>query len=161
MFIHIKGSSETVVTEVSEDMVQPNAIDVKINRVYQLLSAAAIPKEGKTAPADVKEIACDDSFFYLHPGVYSFDAAHEVEMAEGEVGFLIPRSSLTRNGVDIRSGLYDSGYKGGINGLLVVHNSINIEKGARVAQFVICKAEAVAQYNGQYQKKEEQKKDSK
>lgn len=161
MILHTEKSAKTLITPVDQDMIQMHALDIRIDKVFRHTTKACVPLAGSTIPAKVEEhpywiepiVPAGRSWFELSPGVYSFNACQSVEMAEGEAGWLVPRSSLTRNGVDVRSALYDAGYKGGINGIIIVYNpnGIMIEKGARIAQFVLVKAETAKLYNGQYQ----------
>lgn len=160
MILHPNMSAKTVVSPVDEDMIQMHALDIRIDRLYRITSGFFVPEEGKTSQSNKEEqlpvvetVMPPREVFILMPGVYSFDAVQTVEMAEGEAGWLVPRSSMTRNGVDVRSALYDAGYKGGINGIIVVHNphGCSIERNARIAQFVIAKAETAKLYDGQYQ----------
>lgn len=158
MILHTNMSAKTVVRPVDESMIQMHALDIRIDKVQYISGCAEIPKDGKTVQANKADntplIGPDGrDYWHLFPGVYSFDAFQSVSMADGEAGWLVPRSSLTRNGVDVRSALYDAGYQGGVNGIIVVHNpgGIKIERGARIAQFVIVKAETAKLYDGQYQ----------
>lgn len=160
MILHTNMSAKTVVSPVDEDMVQMHALDIRIDKLYRITSGFFVPEQGKTSQSRKEEIIPTvepvmppREIFCLAPGVYSFEAVQSVEMAEGEAGWLVPRSSLTRNGVDVRSALYDAGYKGGVNGIIIVHghHGCSIEKGARIAQFVIVKAETAKLYDGQYQ----------
>lgn len=160
MILHPNMSAKTVVSPVDEDMIQMHALDIRIGKVYRIAGGFFVPEKGKTSQSKKEEMfplveptVPPREIFNLMPGVYAFDAVQSVEMAEGEAGWLVPRSSLTRNGVDVRSALYDAGYKGGVNGIIVVHNphGCSIERNARVAQFVIVKAETAKLYDGQYQ----------
>lgn len=155
MILHTNMSAKTVVSPVDEDMIQMHALDIRVDKIYRIGSSFLVPSEGKTVPSNKIEVELftEPNWFFLTPGVYSFEAVQSVEMAKGEAGWLVPRSSLTRNGVDVRSALYDAGYKGGVNGIIIVHNQsgCQIEKGARIAQFVIVKAETAKLYDGQYQ----------
>lgn len=94
-----------------------------------------------------------NGFYQLWPGCYQIRLGDEVTIGKDEAGFVIPRSSLVRNGNYITSGLYDSGYTGPMIACLHVTTSLLVlEPNVRVAQFLIMKAEALNQYNGQYQK---------
>tara|TARA_R100000081_G_scaffold91174_1_gene68270 strand:- start:324 stop:599 length:276 start_codon:yes stop_codon:yes gene_type:complete len=74
-----------------------------------------------------------------------------VTLADDEAGWVITRSSLNRNGCFITSGLYDSGYSGVMAGVLHVNNGpIRVKRGTRVGQFLLFKAEALNQYDGDY-----------
>jgi deoxycytidine triphosphate deaminase len=76
---------------------------------------------------------------------------NEITVGADEAGWVVPRSSLNRNGVFITSGLYDSGYTGVMAGVMHVEcGPVRIQKGTRVAQFVLFKAEALSNYNGSY-----------
>lgn len=91
--------------------------------------------------------------WFLDPGIYQTKSNVWVEIPEDKAGWVIQRSSLNRNGVMVMGSLYDSGYNGTINSTIYVfnQNGIFIEKGARIGQFVLADAEALGQYQGQYQ----------
>ena len=84
-------------------------------------------------------------------GTYEIIMEGEITIGDDEAGWVITRSTLNRNGLFITSGLYDSGYKGVMAGALHVNvaNAV-IKKGTRVGQFLLFKAEAVNQYDGDY-----------
>ena len=74
-----------------------------------------------------------------------------VKIPEGYAGWVITRSTLNRNGLFITSGLYDSGYHGVMAGALHVEGGpAKIEKGTRVAQFLMFEAETLSMYDGDY-----------
>ena len=76
---------------------------------------------------------------------------NEVSIEEGYAGFVITRSTLNRNGVFITSGLYDSGYHGVMAGCLQVRvGPMKIQRGTRVGQFLLFKAETLSLYDGSY-----------
>ena len=68
--------------------------------------------------------------------------------------FGYPRSSLLRCGADVRCAVWDPGYHGRSESLLVVHNphGITIYEKAKVMQLVFAKLEAAAEkgYDGKY-----------
>lgn len=65
------------------------------------------------------------------------------------------RSSYSRKGVFITTGIYDPGYTGSLG--CTIYNmsggTINIEVNTRIAQIVCFEADAASEYNGQYQNK--------
>lgn len=65
------------------------------------------------------------------------------------------RSTYSRQGITLSSGLWDSGFVGNLGCSLQNHSdkSIVIAKGERVCQVVCYEAEAASLYNGQYQGK--------
>lgn len=136
---------------VSEENIQPNAIDIPINKIYKLINHNAffLWKDRK-AHRNRLELQTTTSW-ELGAGVYDFFSDAYVEMPEGVCGWLITRSTLNRNGILVHSGLYDSGYKGHINGTLYVFCDTNyIEPGACVAQFIMFSGDSVGKYAGGY-----------
>lgn len=68
---------------------------------------------------------------------------------------MFTRSTLTRNGTYIMSGLYDSGYEGHIGFTIYTNGgAIDIEVGARVGQIGFVKAEHAHLYAGGYNHEE-------
>ena len=68
-------------------------------------------------------------------------------------GMVLPRSSLMRCGAVLHSALWDPGYSGKGQGLLVVYHPLKLYRNARIAQFVLWRMEqpAAKLYEGQYQ----------
>lgn len=161
MLLHTKMSAKTVISNVDEDMIQMHALDIRIATLYKG-SGILMLKDKETIHRSTMEVPYEVTvdglrMFCLEPQTaYTFNSLSSIEMAEGEAGYIIARSSLTRNNVVVGSALYDAGYKGGINGYIVNQGfqRAYIEVGARVGQFLILKAETAKLYNGQYQQKD-------
>jgi dUTP pyrophosphatase len=70
-------------------------------------------------------------------------------------GLCFPRSSLIRMGVHVPTAVWDAGYAGRGQGLLIVTNphGVRLQRGARIVQLVLFRlSEAVkAGYAGRYQ----------
>lgn len=153
MFIH----SAPFCTGYSDDCVQPNALDITIDSVTALDKGLYTPmfslrKNGdKVFRPSYRMEPVDGILFDLYPGQYSFESDITVEIPEGVVGWVVARSSLTRNGIFIVSGIYDSGFKGRVGGTIHTPIWIHLEKGVRVAQLITAKAESRHLYDGQYQ----------
>lgn len=164
MIIHPNGQAKTTLTKVDKDMEQMHALDVRIDKLYELHGDFALSDEVRVHRQQVDVHPDADGFFNLKPmTMYAFDTIHEVIMAEGEAGFIIPRSTLTRNGLTAGSALYDAGYVGGVNGYIgnISLGKSKIKKGTRVGQFIVVKADTIKLYDGVYQTKTEEKKDVK
>jgi dCTP deaminase/dUTP pyrophosphatase len=101
---------------------------------------------------ETKEIRPDeDGWWRLDPGSYEIVMQGTVSIGADEAGWVITRSSLNRNGCFITSGLYDSGYEGVMAGVLHINNGpMMVQRGTRVGQFLLFKAEALNQYDGDY-----------
>lgn len=157
MILHPNGQAKTTLTNVDEQMEQMHCLDVRIDKLYELHGDFALSEEIKVHRQQIEVQPDETGWFNLKPNTtYAFDTTHEVEMAAGEAGYIISRSTLTRNGLLATSALYDAGYKGGVNGQLA-NNSIykaKIKKGTRIGQFVVVAADTVKLYDGAYQAKE-------
>ena len=133
----------TNISKLSEENIQPNAVDLCIDRVWE------IGNDRK----DTKEIFPDSTGEWLleEGKKYQFDTSHWVVIPEGFAGWLIPRSTLNRNGITITSGLYDSGFQNYVGGVMHIGcGKARVQKGARVAQFIYIEAETDSMYDGDY-----------
>ena len=74
-----------------------------------------------------------------------------VRIPTGHVGFVLPRSTLLRNGCTLDTAVWDAGYEGVGEGRLDVGHGIDIEAGARIGQLVLARADHEGTYDGTYQ----------
>jgi deoxycytidine triphosphate deaminase len=143
------------------DQIQSNGVDLKIDKLFKIVGSGKIFKSSVVLP-DYMEISTNDRGIYsLDKGVYIFQIKEKINVPLDAVGFCLPRSSLVRSGAYIGAALWDSGYVGFSRILLKVDNPLLIERGARIAQFILIKSRKKVKtgYNGRYQK-EQLKKDS-
>lgn len=151
MFVH---PSNFGITNIDQDCMQPNAIDIRINQLFAVQTDENFVITDKSKPVHRPRFELIPqnkvAMFVIGKGVYQFETQHFIEVPEGYAGYLIPRSSLNRNGLFIMSGLYDSGFKNYIGGTLYAMGPANIQHNTRIAQFVMVKAETAHLYNGQY-----------
>lgn len=150
---HINGiRTATTLTNVQKGDAQPNAIDVRIDRVLKVKSDTFELTEDSTVHRGTVEIFPDaDGFFNFDIGSYEVILENIINVGEGEAGWFIVRSTLNRNGIFTTSGLFDSGYHGVC--ALALHNLVGparIKKGTRIAQYLCFDAEALHKYNGSY-----------
>jgi deoxycytidine triphosphate deaminase len=88
----------------------------------------------------------------LYDGVYDITFNEGCKIPENRVAFIKQRSSLYRNGAIINSPVFDPGFETQNMGtLLYVHETIFIEKDARVAQIYFHECNGAELYNGQWQ----------
>ena len=152
MMIHLASpDSKSSLSKFDADQVQPNAIDLRVDKIFQSYSQVFVISEEEKSHRESKEIIPVDDWWRLEVGSYEIIMQGTVTLADDEAGWVITRSSLNRNGCFITSGLYDSGYSGVMAGVLHVNNGpIRIKQGTRVGQFLLFKAEALNQYDGDY-----------
>jgi dUTP pyrophosphatase len=150
---HIMGpNSHSKLTNVQDDDIQPNAVDLRLDKIFWIEPKPfTISEEEKKHRGSVEYIPSSDGWFTLPTGTYEIVMENIIEVGEDEAGWVITRSTLNRNGVFITSGLYDSGYHGVMAGALhVTSGPMQIKRGTRVGQFLLFKAEALKKYEGSY-----------
>ncbi len=136
--------------------VQPNGIDVRVERIYRLTSPGLLGSADHVRePAAREEYQPDaDGWWDLHRGAYVIGYAEKVNLPNDLMALARPRSSLLRSGVAVHAAVWDAGYQGRGEGLLSVLNpkGYRLQRGARVAQLVFFRlGSATADgYRGRY-----------
>jgi len=136
--------------------LQPAGIDLTLRSISRFLSKGVLDfTNGKRRIAEVEEIPFSkDGYIDLPPGAYRITFNEVIVVPRDCVGIALPRSSLIRSGATIITALWDPGYRGRSQGLLVVfnNNGIRLYRNARIAQIIFIKAEKVrSSYSGSYQ----------
>lgn len=150
---HVMGpESKTTLTKVQEGDVQPNAVDLRLGKVFQIKTDRfVLSEEEKTHRGSVEILPDRHGWFYLQPGSYEVVMENIITVGDGEAGWVITRSTLNRNGVFLTSGLYDSGYHGVMAGVMHINvGPVRIRQGTRVGQYLNFNAEALHKYEGSY-----------
>jgi deoxycytidine triphosphate deaminase len=151
--IHIMSDrSESKLTNVSPEDVQPNAVDLKLGKVFFISPNVFVLSEQEKKHRGTIEIQPDEQGWYqLDPGSYEVVMDNMIKVGQNEAGWVITRSTLNRNGVFLTSGLYDSGYHGVMAGVMHINIApIRIKQGTRIGQYISFKAESLRQYDGSY-----------
>lgn len=150
-----------------EKQIQPNAIDFTLDTVKPL-NYAFMPYICENKSQIKMRGVCDtvQEVKYLHSSnestspkgqyweilagrVYDGTSDMYVNLPEGVAALLFTRSTFTRNGVFITSGLYDSGYNGHIGfTIYTIGGSIQIEPGVRIGQIAFVASEHAGLYTG-------------
>lgn len=135
--------------------VQPNGIDIRVDRVAALSSRGVLGIDTRE-PADRSEIPPDaDGWWDLAAGAYVIGYLERVNLPNDVMAVARPRSSLLRSGVAIHTAVWDAGYSGRGEGLLHVMNSAGyrLQRGARVLQLVFIRLGSPTSvgYGGRYQ----------
>ena len=143
---------ERLLEGVEESNIQGAGVDLRIDKLYDITSPAALYKEGRTLP-ELREI--EGEHYVLKPGKYHLCTTLErVNMPKDLVAFMFQRSTLFRCGIALRTAVIDPGYSGVLT--VGIKNEGNfeftLERGARIAQVVFArvKGDAIA-YEGRYQ----------
>lgn len=151
MLKHIYGTSQSSISEFDIKQIQPNAVDLRLDRVWLVHSRFKLSDDEKQPADKVEYTANNEGWFLLAKGCYEFQFKGIVKIGDGEAGWIIPRSTLVRNGIFLQSGLYDTGYHGSIGaGAIVMTSSFQVQRGTRLGQLLISTAESVHKYDGSY-----------
>jgi dUTP diphosphatase len=136
--------------------VQPNGIDLRVDRVQRLTSPGLLGEaDNVREPAAREDVQADkDGWWDLHRGAYVITYQEKVNLPTDIMALARPRSTLLRSGVAIHAAVWDAGYSGRGEGLLSVLNArgYRLQRGARVLQLVFFRlASPTAEgYKGRY-----------
>lgn len=153
MIVHAAGSATTKINGYCDDGVQPNAIDLRLNKVFKILpNVFEIDAANNKKHRGVEEIQPDENGFWtLEPGEYEISCMETVEVGPDEMGLIVTRSSYNRNGIYVFGCVFDAGYGGELAMRLQINVApARIQRGSRIAQYVCYKSEVLKQYNGSY-----------
>jgi dUTP pyrophosphatase len=123
-----------------DEQLQPNGFDLRAQEVARLVSAGGMGRRAgdRTLPETVPEAFDQDGWLHLAPGPYLVTFAETVNLPLELMALGRPRSSLLRSGVSLHTAVWDAGYRGRSQALLVVHQPLGyrLQQGARVMQLV-------------------------
>tara|TARA_B100000029_G_scaffold515221_1_gene621200 strand:- start:1643 stop:2140 length:498 start_codon:yes stop_codon:yes gene_type:complete len=151
--IHIASDkTKSSLTKVQPQDVQPNAVDLRVDKIFKIAGERFyISEEAKEHRGSQEMLTSREDEWYLQVGSYEVIFENIIDVAEGEAGFVITRSTLNRNGLYLTTGLYDSGYNGVMAAVLHVTTApAVIKKGTRLGQFLLFNSETLSMYDGDY-----------
>ncbi len=139
-----------------EEQVQPNGIDLTLREVALLQSSGKIAvKDSQRVISTLAPLVFDGmDFIDLVPGAYIVTYNEVVHLPRNIVALATPRSSLLRCGVTVNTAVWDAGYSGRSQSLMVVYNpqGFRLQRNARIVQLVFLQlTEETEGYHGAYQ----------
>ena len=139
-----------------DEQVQPNGFDLTLRQVASLQSPGRIAvANSQRIVSDLSPLAFDGlGFVDLIPGVYTVTYNEIVHLPNNIMALAAPRSSLLRCGVTINTAVWDAGYSGRSESLLVVYNpkGFRLQRNARILQLVFMRlTDETEGYQGNYQ----------
>jgi dUTP pyrophosphatase len=139
-----------------DQQIQPNGVDLTLESVWRMQGAGAIgvANDDRVIPAREALDPSADDWFELTPGTYVIRYREVVALPLDVMAFGRPRSSLLRSGAAIHTAVWDAGYQGRSEALLVVYGEpgVRLARGARVLQLVFVRLDTPTQaYTGAYQ----------
>lgn len=135
--------------------------DLTVKGIKKIEGGAVM--QDKTSVADYIDVTptvtSEGKFIYkLEPGTYSLTFDQGCKLPSNMTAFIRHRSSMLRCGAIITSGVYDPGFEvDEMGGVMIVTQSMIVEKGARVAQIIMFENNEAELYNGQWQKEKDVK----
>jgi dUTP pyrophosphatase len=143
--IELLASSPPLVEQMidSSVQVQPNGIEMTLQSVHELLGSGSMAFDNfeRVLPA-TNPLEFDTSgWLHLKPGIYKIIYNEVVNIPRGIAAIARARSSILRCGVALETAVWDAGYSGRSESLLVVHNpnGFRIKHNARVLQLIFFK----------------------
>jgi len=154
--IHYLRKEPPIVDKMKDPRVQVgvNGIDLSVGKVERFDGPGIVgfKSEDTTLPS-LREVRIESST-HLDPGAYKITYNEEIHVPMNFVAVARPRSTLLRLGVTVETALWDSGYEGISESLLLVHNpsGVDLHKNARVVQLVFLKGSqrVMIGYRGRY-----------
>jgi dUTP pyrophosphatase len=139
--------------------IQPNGVDLTLMTVERIVDAGAVDfdNSNRKISSSVKLEFDEGGWIELKQGVYKIIFNEWVEIPLDCMAIAFPRSSLLRCGVTIETAVWDSGYSGRSEALLLVMNptGFRVKRDARLLQMVFLKRtdeiEGDSGYRGIYQ----------
>ncbi len=139
----------------AKKLLSPNAIDFTLDKVYTVNT-----DQTPYVSENFKQMR---SLYELHAETYAigkrwlleggrvYDGMSQmyVEVPPDVAAILYTRSTFTRNGVFLTSGLYDSGFKGAIGfTVFTVGGGIQVDVGTRIGQIAFVQSASAKAYEG-------------
>lgn len=140
----------------SETQVQVNGCELTLDRIFAFTGQGAIAFDNsERILPECTELAFDDNgWIDLPAGSYKIISKEIVHIPKDVIAIARPRSSLLRCGASVETAVWDSGYEGKSECLLIVFNErgFRLKRGARVIQLLfVGLASETEGYRGVYQ----------
>jgi dUTP pyrophosphatase len=139
-----------------EEQLQPNGFDLTLREVSQLASPGSMGRDPEQRElSEVRGLDFnEEGWLQLFPGPYLITFNEIIALPLDLIALGRPRSSLLRSGVSVHTAVWDAGYRGRSQALLVAHHPLGyrVQQGARLLQLVFFRlARPVGQgYQGRF-----------
>ena len=139
-----------------DEQLQANGIDLTLRAIGTFTSRGRLGTGSARVLAETADLPFDaQGVVALPPGSYVARLNEVVSLPADVMAIARPRSSLLRSGASVHNAVWDAGYSGRSQVLVVVHNPHGLElaRDARIVQMVFMTLDAAtdAPYAGAYQ----------
>jgi dUTP pyrophosphatase len=139
-------------------IIQPNGIDLYVKGISRIVTNDKWFKIGDSIntehlDSEIEEGYCLNNFdtIPLKAGsVYKICTDYKLKLPNNIMSYIVPRSSLNRNGIQVGSGWWDSGYEGEVAFTLYPRFNMLIFLPCRLAQMVFFSCDSSYLYDGIY-----------
>lgn len=125
-----------------------------INPKKILENGHIIPAEGTKCQQCGVDVTVKETVTIQPHGFQNIEIAEKISVPANAAAMLVVRSSLSRKGIFISSGVYDPGFSGA-SGCTIYNmdseKAVTFEAGDRIAQMVFFECDPASQYDGKYQ----------
>lgn len=146
----------------ADTQTQMCGVELTLNSIHEFLSAGQLAFSNDDRKlSDIRQLIFPErtlvraGWIWLDPGAYLVTFNEVVKVPPDVMAIARPRSSLLRMGATMETAVWDPGYNGRSQSLLVVHNpnGIRLRKNARLMQLIFFRLEDDANklYDGVYQ----------
>lgn len=140
----------------------PNGFDLTAGEIFEFKARGALDFSNREREIpNCKEIlpkkktpADKFGWWHLRKGAYKIRTNESFNLPDNLMAVAFPRSSLLRMGVFTQTGVWDTGFKGRSEFILVVENKkgVRIKQNARIVQVIFLKMNQASRgYQGIYQ----------
>jgi dUTP pyrophosphatase len=153
----VNGKKASKFVEIlDQSQIQPAGIDLSIKEIHRFVSEGEIDFDNSKRRLSKTEKIEFEEKVHLKSGCYKIIFNEYVKIPSDSIALGFPRSSLLRCGADIHCAVWDPGYEGRSESLLIVHNHFGLvlHKNAKVLQLIFVKLEESSEklYEGIYKK---------
>ncbi len=149
---------KAVIKELIQELqFQPAGVDLTVSKIFSLKSPGVLDFDNSKRELSLtEEVEFTNGKCFLPQGAYKVRFNEIVSVPLDMMALIFPRSSLLRCGASLEGAVWDPGYEGRGESLLVVHNpyGLTLYENARIAQLVFIKLLQPTQegYSGTYQR---------
>ncbi len=136
--------------------IQPNGVEMTLKSVERLEGPGKVDYDNscREIPASTK-LEFDSGWIFLKPGNYKIILNEIVNIPDNLAAIAKPRSSLIRCGATLETAVWDAGYRGRSECMLVVYNpeGFHLRENARIMQLLFYRLDTSVDkgYSGIYQ----------
>lgn len=154
---HRVKESELVKDAPFASQFQPAGVDLTLKAIFSFSESGCIDGDNskrRLPKTTGLAFLSDDAPLHLPPGAYKVVFNELVKIPHDCIALTFPRSSLLRMGASMHNAVWDPGYEGRGEAMLLVANAhgLDVHRNAKLVQMVFVRMEssAASLYRGQY-----------